>query len=1231
MRILRLRLHNLNSLTGKWAIDFTHPAFTGDGIFAITGPTGAGKTTILDAICLALYGRTPRLDRVTKGGNEIMSRQTGECSAEVEFATVKGTFRCSWYQHRGRKLAAGALQAPKRELSEVESGKILASKANEVARQVEQCTGMDFDRFTRSMLLAQGGFAAFLQANQDERAPILEQITGSEIYTAISKQVHARFTEERSKQEKLIEKTGAMQLLSSAEATTIQEELNKQRQEEARLNKAVEEKALALAWLDRVKELQTNLEKIKKEQEGLAQEEHAFTEQAAQLKAAQQALILEGDYARLVTTRQQQQEEQVTLADLQQKLPQQEKSLGLAEEQLKQSKKTLAQSRANWDQGHVLIKQVRELDLRIQEKKQAIHKDEKSCHALQQANATAEQQSEKLNQELNQAQAQQEQSRTFLSEHQEDEQLISDLAGIRKTLGRFKEIADRQAALGPALEKAEHKTTQAGLIWQDKVQTCTVAEKELVNLQEQRLQIQQEADTRLDGRKTEELRQKQPRFVEQRTLLENLLKILHQKETVQQEITVLTSQQQQLLTSKKEQTEQLNLLRQQQDQARQEVITRRTLVEQANRIRDLEEERERLQKDHPCPLCGSQEHPYAQSGNIPPLNQFEQELQTALVAADQADKALSTAEVKAARLAQDEQNFLDRIKEKQGAVQEADQFIQSQCSEYLTLVPGPESDLRHEKPSTLITRLEKLAQRSQKNQQQLEALDQLDRKLARISKTLEQQQTTANQAAQEQERATHAREQREQQQQRLAQEQQESKQELGKIQGLALEELAGYAITDLRLEMLPKYLTDLTARKKAWEQHNQQAQNTEKQITALQSKLREIEAGKEARTEQLKAGKENLAENQKQQQALTEERFHLFKERNPDDEEKQLATALRQAENNLEKTQQEQARLFRAWELTKAGIKERNRAIDKRKEELNQLETGFSKQLQANEYADERAWQAARLPKEDRLGLSTKADALQTRRTQLDERLGDRQTRLAKEEELQLTKASPEELSTEHNELITTRKQATEQIGSLSQQLQTNTQQRAQQRNLLASLDTQKKECLRWKELHDLIGSADGKKYRNFAQGLTFELMVTRANQQLTRMTDRYLLVRDQAQPLELNVIDAWQAGEVRSTKNLSGGESFVVSLALALGLSEMVGGNVRVDSLFLDEGFGALDEEALETALETLAGLRREGKLIGVISHVGALKERIACQLEVVPTTGGQSIVQGAGVRLVE
>jgi len=122
--------------------------------------------------------------------------------------------------------------------------------------------------------------------------------------------------------------------------------------------------------------------------------------------------------------------------------------------------------------------------------------------------------------------------------------------------------------------------------------------------------------------------------------------------------------------------------------------------------------------------------------------------------------------------------------------------------------------------------------------------------------------------------------------------------------------------------------------------------------------------------------------------------------------------------------------------------------------------------------------------------------------------------------------------------------------------------------------------------------------------------------------------VRDEAQPLELNVVDNYQAGEIRSTKNLSGGESFLVSLALALGLSHMAGRNVRVDSLFLDEGFGTLDEEALDSALETLASLQQDGKLIGVISHVPALKERIGTQIEVTPRTGGRSRISGPGCR---
>ena len=181
-----------------------------------------------------------------------------------------------------------------------------------------------------------------------------------------------------------------------------------------------------------------------------------------------------------------------------------------------------------------------------------------------------------------------------------------------------------------------------------------------------------------------------------------------------------------------------------------------------------------------------------------------------------------------------------------------------------------------------------------------------------------------------------------------------------------------------------------------------------------------------------------------------------------------------------------------------------------------------------------------------------------------------------------------------------------------------------------SELDRQSVECRKWELLNELIGSRDGQKFSRFAQGLTFGVIISLANQQLEKMTGRYLLTRDPQDLLELMVIDKYQAGEIRSTKNLSGGESFIVSLSLALGLSKLASKKVRVDSLFLDEGFGTLDDDALQVALDTLAGLQQDGKLIGVISHVAMLKERIGTQINVAGSNTGRSSINGPGVKKV-
>ena len=449
MRILQVRFKNLNSLVGEWEIDLTHPAFASDGIFAITGPTGAGKTTILDAICLALYGRTPRLNKVNKSGNEIMSRQTGECFAEVTFVTQAGRFRCHWSQHRGRKKPDGELQPPKQEIANADSGEIFESKIRGVAEQIESATGMDFDRFTRSMLLAQGGFAVFLQAAPDERAPILEQITGTEIYSQISIRVHELQREEREKLNLLQAETAGIVILEPEQEKEIQQVLETRQAEETDLTAKSAETVKAITWLTTIDGLKREILSLEDETSKLQNDIDTFKPERDKLSRALSAASLDGSYATLIAIRKQQADDQTALLSEEQALPELESASNKQAELLKSAERQTIKVKEELKVAAPLIQKVRSLDQKLTEQKKALSDGQESCNRDAEKIDADKQARLKEQEKHSEAQKSLELVDGYFNNHSQDEWLISGLAGVEEQLGgllsKRKEIVQKEA------------------------------------------------------------------------------------------------------------------------------------------------------------------------------------------------------------------------------------------------------------------------------------------------------------------------------------------------------------------------------------------------------------------------------------------------------------------------------------------------------------------------------------------------------------------------------------------------------------------------------------------------------------------------------------------------------------------------------------------------------------------------------------------------------------------
>ena len=1077
MKILELRFKNLNSLYGEWVIDFTDPEYVSSGIFALTGPTGAGKSTILDAICLALYGATPRLGKITKSGNEIMSRQTGECYAEVLFESQAGRFRCHWEQRRARKKAEGNLQDQEHQIVEAGTGKPIETKKSLVGGIIEEKTGMDFDRFTRSILLAQGGFDTFLKADVEQKSKILEQITGTEIYSEISRRVHERQSEERDKLNLLQAETSGIVILKPEQEKEIQDDLAAKQKQETELAGKSTETGKAITWLTTIEDLKKEILSLTDEADKLKTDTEAFKPERAKLEQAIKAATLDGTYATLTALRKQQTDDQTSLKTDESALPELETSANTQFETLKAAEQLTLKAKEELKTAAPLIQKIRSLDQKIAEQTKAVSEGADVCTKEAAKIETDKQAQVKEQEKRTEAKKILDTAEQYLKEHAQDEWLFSGLAGIEEQLGnllaRQKEITQKEADL----KNADTAVTDAAKKLEAASKQCGLKKQELESAAKD-LQQGKDALSQLLGDKL---------LREYRT----------EKETLLREMAFI------------------------------------------RKIEELEDHRAKLEDGKPCPLCGSTEHPFAE-GNVPVPDEIEQKIESLT-------KLISSAE--------DQEAAIKKLEDAQAA-----------ALKNLNDSEKREADAINDKKADEKT------------------LAELKDALTKLRIGFEQLKLAVS----------------------------------GKLEPLGITEIPETEVAAL--------LESLKSRLKAWQEQVKQKTDIEKQIAAIDSEVKRLDAVIDTQVKALAEKKETLERHKKELADGTEERKQLYGDKKPDDEDGRLNKAITDAEKAEKKARSLNSELQRKLTTAKTRVDSLKKSIDARLPELKKAETDFSAALIPAGFADEKAFLKARLSQEDRKSLSSRAKKLDDAGTALKAKQKDRERRLRTEMAKNLTDKTLEELKPQFKEFEESLKELRNAVAGLKHKLSENTAAKERIKEKQSAIEVQKKEYHRWEKLHGLIGSADGKKYRNFAQGLTFELMVSHANRQLEKMTDRYLLIRDEQQPLELNVVDNYQAGEIRSTRNLSGGESFIVSLTLALGLSKMASRKVRVDSLFLDEGFGTLDEEALETSLETLSGLQQDGKLIGIISHVSALKERISTQINITPVSGGRSSLSGPG-----